>query len=142
MPAAVSALNSVDLPTLGSPTIPHLMPIESLGPRCVPLRRCAAGVQVLRLACMQPVRRPLGAFLDEDRQQLDGLADRLEDLLLVLGGGAVEDMADDLVAPARSRMADADPKAPERGADMLHDVPDAVVPCMPAVELQLGAAGR
>jgi hypothetical protein len=29
MPARVSALNSVDLPTLGMPTMPHLNPIQS-----------------------------------------------------------------------------------------------------------------
>ena len=28
MPALVSALNSVDLPTLGRPTMPHLNPIH------------------------------------------------------------------------------------------------------------------
>ncbi len=28
MPAFVSALNMVDLPTLGNPTIPHLIPIR------------------------------------------------------------------------------------------------------------------
>src|SRR5690606_33644089 len=131
------------LPTLGSPTIPHLMPIKSLGPRvaaAAPMRRgrsCLHG-----LSCMQPVRRPLRAFLDEDRQQLDGFADRLEDQLLVLRRCAVEDVTDDLVAPSGSRMADADPKPPELRADVLHDVSDAVVAGMAAVELQLRAARR
>jgi hypothetical protein len=30
MPALVRALNNVDLPTLGRPTIPHLNPIDLL----------------------------------------------------------------------------------------------------------------
>src|SRR5690606_39233078 len=140
MSCAASALKSVDLPTLGKPTMPHLIPMLPWRLK-VPalLRRLAFGRS---LAAVQPVRRPLRAFLDEDREDLDGVRDRGNDQLFLFGRSALEHVVHDLVAAPRSRMADADAQPPEILADVLGDVADAVVAGMAAIELQLRAARR
>ncbi len=53
MPALVSALNRVDLPTLGRPTMPHLMPMANLVSGVVlgAVRRPCAGVSSPRRTC-------------------------------------------------------------------------------------------
>src|SRR5690606_41835369 len=107
MSAAVNALKRVDLPTFGKPTIPHLMPMFPLeAPEAALLRR--------GLASVQPVRRPLGAFLDEDGNELDRVGDRADDLLCRVRRGAAAHVVHDRVAAAPARLSHAAPQPPRR----------------------------
>src|SRR5688500_6678088 len=99
MPARVSALNSVLLPTFGSPTMPQRMPTaEGL------LFRRRGG----RVQAIHHFFRALG---QEARELRDRKLERLAHQPLVHCARALQHVVDDLVTVAR--MADADADAPE-----------------------------
>src|SRR4051812_9316089 len=103
MPALVSALNSVDLPTFGRPTIPHLTLTSGLSARGRGLRPRMQFVHgSLRIPGLQarPDRQRSGDRLFDER--LFVAARRLQD---VVDHGALET---DLV----SRMTNAETQAP------------------------------
>src|SRR5262245_20798833 len=102
MPARVSALKSVDLPTFGSPTMPQRIPMARRVPASV--RRVAGG-----RGRVQPVHHLLGALGDEARELCDRELDRLAHEALLHGARPLEHVVDDLVAIARVPDADADP---------------------------------
>src|SRR5690606_15851349 len=89
MPAFVSALQRVDLPTFGRPTMPHLMPMGSSV-----LRRVQPGHGVHEIA------------LHRQRQGLQGLVDGALDQDVVIRGRPPQHPGGDQVLV--SRMADAD----------------------------------
>src|SRR5690348_6897839 len=124
IPALVSALKSVDLPTFGRPTMPHLMPISFLF-----LRR------------VQALHRFVEITRDRERQYIERRADRAENRVLVrLAGSPEHPRRDPILVP---RMADAKPQPMELTvSEMREDVAQSILPAVAAVELQPGRAGR
>src|SRR5690606_25310065 len=96
MPALVSALKRVDLPTFGRPTMPHLMPMDfpGLGSGDWGLARDAvANPQSLvpsSLLRMQPLHRLVEVAGHRQRQHVEGVVDRPCDLDVVTGRSAAE----------------------------------------------------
>src|SRR5688572_8606706 len=129
MPALVSALNRVDLPTFGRPTMPHLMPMGIRGPCWLRLRRIEALHRLVEIA------------RDRQRQDRRGVVDGAEDGGLVVAAGLAKHPRRDLVLVAR--MADADPQPMEFAVpEQAHGVAQAVLATVPAVELEPRDTGR
>src|SRR5690606_7399267 len=117
MPALVSALKRVDLPTFGRPTMPHLMPIairdlefgirdsEKPSPFQIP------NPQSLIPARMQPLHRLVEVAGHRQRQHVEGVVDRPCDLDVVTGRCAAKHPRRDAVLVPG--MADADPQPME-----------------------------
>src|SRR5690606_38823563 len=124
IPAFVSALNRVDLPTFGRPTMPHLMPMCSSV-----LRRVQPGHGVHEIA------------LHRQRQCVQGVVDGAVDQDLVLCRSPAEHPGGNPVLVAG--VADADAQAVEAAmAQQAHGVAQAVLPTVAAIELEAGRAGR
>src|SRR5690606_39121016 len=147
MPALVSALKRVDLPTFGRPTMPHLMPmcIRDLefgirdSEKQVPFQ--IPNPQSLIPARMQPLHRLVEVAGNRQRQHVEGVVDRPCDLDVVTGRSTAEHPRRDAVLVAR--MADADPQPVEPAvAEQAHGVAQAVLAAVAAVELQPCNAGR
>src|SRR6478672_10469486 len=129
MPALVSALNRVDLPTFGRPTMPHLMPMVSPGRSA----RGRTGVEALG--------RLVDVARDRQRQDRFGVVDRAENRGLVVAAGLAQHPRRDLVLVAR--MADADPQPVEPAmAQQAHGVAQPVLAAVAAIELEAGGARR
>src|SRR6185295_6406816 len=158
MPALVSALNRVDLPTFGKPTMPHFklfLPEEGFQEAARLLRlRLLLGfldrsflfgrlflLDRLRLSGMQFLRRALHVASDHLRQHLQRAVHRLVDRRLVLGRGLLQNVVGDRVLVAG--MADADAQAPVVvRAEALRDVLQPVVAGDAAALLDARHAGR
>src|SRR5690606_17525133 len=126
MPALVRALNRVDLPTFGRPTMPHLMPMgrNSSGFR---------GVEALH--------RLVEVAGDRQRQHRQGVVHGPQDGRLVVPARPAQHPGGDPVLVAG--MADADPQAVELAvAQQPDDVAQAVLAAVAAIELQPGHARR
>src|SRR3546814_6823326 len=145
MPALVNALKRVDLPTLGRPTMPHLMPMDfpGLGSGDWGLAHHVASPQSLApssLLRVQPLHRLAEVIGHRQRQHVDGIVDRPCDLDVVTGRGTAEYPRGDAVLVAR--MADADPQPVELAvAEKAAGVATAVLAAVAAVELQPRHAG-
>src|SRR5690606_13591430 len=147
MPALVSALKRVDLPTFGRPTMPHLMPmwIRDLefgirdSEKQVPFQ--IPNPQSLIPARMQPLHCLVEVAGHRQRQHVDRIVDRPCDLDVVPGRNTAEYPRRNAVLVAR--MADADAQAVEFPvAKQAHGVAQAVLAAVAAVELQPRHAGR
>jgi hypothetical protein len=124
MPALVSALKRVDLPTFGRPTMPHLMPIalRSLGV----CRRFIASF-------MSP------ATASGSTPMASSMARSIEASSSLPGRPSTQGVTRSLWPG----MADADAQAVELAvAEHLHDVAQAVLAAVAAVELHARGAGR
>ena len=130
MPALVSALKSVDLPTLGKPTMPHLRLMASIP--CA-LRVCSSSI----------ARSKSPAAIAGHASS--AAVDRGVDRRALVGARRLQHVVDDVLLRNRrvARMADADAQAPEiRRAELRRDVAQAVVAGDAAAELHLRLAGR
>ena len=130
MPALVSALNSVDLPTLGRPTMPHLrlMAIPSL-------------FGALRV---QRHHRALHVAARDVGPRVERAVDRRVDARALVGARRLQHVVDDVLLRKQriARMADADAKPPEVGrAERRLDVAQPVVARHAAAELHLRLTG-
>ncbi len=133
----MSALNSVDLPTFGSPTMPHLMPMS------YSLSLPSAGAGFLRCSRFFTRSAPSSRIAGTSFTASPIVA-RI--CCFFLGRRALEHVIDHVAAPSRlrpvARVADAEAQAPKLRADVLDHAADAVVPGAAAVELELHAARR
>src|SRR5690242_9921446 len=151
MPALVSALNRVDLPTLGSPTMPHLMPMDlipGIGNREWGIGKAGVGM-LLRLPIphslfprrVQLLHRLVELPIHRQRQHVQGARDAVQDGGFVRGGRPAQHPRRDLILVAG--VADAHAQAMELAvAEVAHDVAQAVLPTVAAVELQAHGTGR
>src|SRR5690606_4127191 len=146
MPALVSALKSVDLPTFGRPTMPHWMPMTvrfwnsgfGIRPGRSPQIQ---NPQSLVPAGVQPLHRLVEVALDRKRQHVDGVVDGAVDHDVVVVAGPAQYPGHHAVLV--TGMADADAQAVEPAvAEQLHGVAQAVLAAVAAVELEPGHAGR
>src|SRR5690606_22537298 len=91
MRARVSALNNVDLPTFGNPTIAILMPIKLL-------REVWLAALAMRFgggpAAVQLVHRRLLAAAEQDGNDVRGIGHRGPDRRLVLAGRPLQHVVD------------------------------------------------
>src|SRR6185437_916158 len=167
MPALVSALKSVDLPTLGRPTMPHWMAIretprrdsgEGRNPlftgtgknKGIPAfagmasEMVSAGLwRVLpqRTLRVQSLHRLVEIARNRQRQHLPRTRDRVQHRILVRGGGIAEHPRRHAITIAR--MSDADAQAMKLAvAKLRDDVANAVLAAVAAVELQARGARR
>src|SRR5258706_95882 len=158
MPALVSALNRVDLPTFGRQTMPHfkLFLPEQGFQQAAGFRRLRLFLRFLhrslllerlfllhrlRLAGMELWRRGLHVTGEHWRDDLERAVDRLVDRRLVFGRRLLQDVVGDRVLVAG--MADADAQAPVVvRAETLRDVLQAVVAGDAAALLHPRHAGR
>src|SRR5690606_36242255 len=123
MPAFVNALNKVDLPTLGKPTMPQLKPISILDFECVKLSHRAC---------------PLAA--DRQRQRRYCRIERALDTDALIGARLVQHVAGNLVGAAG--MTDADTQAMKTiVAEPRDDVAHAIAAAA-ATLFEARAAGR
>src|SRR5690606_1223678 len=97
MPALVSALKRVDLPTFGRPTMPHWMPMTVRFWNSGFWIRPGRGPQIqnpqsrsLVPAGVQPLHRFVEIALDRQRQHVDGVVDRAVDHDVVVAAGPAE----------------------------------------------------
>src|SRR5688572_13199146 len=154
MPAFVSALNRVDLPTFGRPTMPHFtlfLPEERLQQPAgfLRLRGLLDGHLLLcrlllllglRLGRMQLLNRSLHVALEHVGQNLQRAVDRLVDRGFLFDGRLVQHEVTAL--GSRRRPADAQPQAPVLvRRQPLRDVLQAVVPGDAAALLEARHAG-
>src|SRR5579875_3621327 len=164
MPAFVSALKSVDLPTLGRPTMPHLMRTANYGTWDSVEAKASAWVVRLWVQLemntigeglllrvpgpesrvprrVQSLHRLAEVAPDQQRQLVQCARDRVQHRLLVGPGGIAQHPRRHPVAVAG--MADADAQAMERAvAEVGDDVAQSVLAAVAAVELQPRGAGR
>src|SRR6266571_3883027 len=119
IPALVSALNSVDLPTLGSPTMPQrrlmlfgLSRSRSHSRLSSFVRRCGQGRLRPRMQLEHRAFDVSGRKMRPDRQRP---SDRLVDQRFVLGAGGMQDVVGHLLFRKLdlARMPDAEPQSPE-----------------------------
>src|SRR5690606_24587915 len=124
MPARVSALKRVDLPTFGRPTMPQVMPVAVSGP--VGVQRLHGFVEIAGQGQRQHVERVVDGAPAGD---------------VVLRRRAPEQPAGHPVLVAG--VADADAEAVEAAMpEEAHGVAEAVLAAVPAVELEPGRARR
>src|SRR5690606_36638918 len=146
MPALVSALKSVDLPTFGRPTMPHWMPMfRGFRDWWFVTGDPGAGSPVTNhesgLAGVQALHRLVEVTLDGEREDVERVVDRPADQDVVLGPGTSQDpRGHPVLEPG---LADADAQPVEAAvAKQAHDVAQAVLAAVAAVELQPRHAGR
>src|SRR5690242_18131081 len=109
MRARVSALNNVDLPTLGRPTMPQRMGMAQQYPASGACRCC--GCSRRRIATVQASHGTLRSLREQHWYDIGGGSDRLLDELRVRCGGPAEHVVEHLRPIAR--MTDTDTQPPE-----------------------------
>src|SRR5581483_3784923 len=143
MPAFVSALKRVDLPTFGKPTIPHLMPIGAPGFVIWDwgFASAARGARIPNPESrffrrrMQPLHCFVEIPLHRERQHVERGGDRTENRLFVGDPRPSEHPGRDTILVAR--MPDPKPQAVELAVtEMREDVAQSVLTAVPAVELE------
>src|SRR5947208_1356178 len=129
MPALVSALKRVDLPTFGRPTIPHRTVIAK--PRWRSRSRRGLGMQQQH-GLLHITTRDLGP---RGERTIECERNRIP----LVGARRLQHVIDDVLQREQriARMADADPQAPEISrAELRLNVAKTVVACNAAAQLQ------